>query len=68
MKDGDVDALYQTIDSVYDKTIDYQELSIQGYMNVMKDFNMVTIARKVEDTYQSLLAEPMNPTNGWLIS
>ncbi|MEK4509964.1 glycosyltransferase [Paenibacillus sp. FSL K6-2524] len=68
VKDGDVDALYQTIDSVYDKTIDYQELSIQGYMNVMKDFNMVTIARKVEDTYQSLLAEPMNPTNGWLIS
>jgi glycosyltransferase involved in cell wall biosynthesis len=59
VKDGDVDELYQTIQRVYDKSINHMELSIQGYTNVMNDFNMSTIARKVEYTYQSLLAKKL---------
>ncbi|MCL6459084.1 MAG: glycosyltransferase family 4 protein, partial [Gorillibacterium sp.] len=60
VKDGDVEELYQTIQRVYDKTVDYQELSKQGYRSVMKDFNMSTIAREVENTYRLLLARAMN--------
>lgn len=59
VKDGDVEELYQTIQRVYDKTVNHQELSTQGYTSVMKDFNMKTIARKVEDTYHLMLAHNM---------
>jgi glycosyltransferase involved in cell wall biosynthesis len=57
VKDGDVDELYRTIQRVYDKAVDYQELSNQGFASVMTDFNMKTIALKVEQTYRSLLAQ-----------
>ncbi|MFD0618978.1 glycosyltransferase [Paenibacillus sp. GCM10027629] len=56
VKDGDVEELYQTIQRVYDHHVNYQELSIQGHTSVMNDFNMNTIARKVENTYHLLLA------------
>ncbi|WP_438349492.1 glycosyltransferase [Paenibacillus sp. FA6] len=59
VKDGDVDELYQTIQRVYDKAINHKELSIQGYTNVINDFNMNTIARKVEYTYQLLMAKKL---------
>jgi glycosyltransferase involved in cell wall biosynthesis len=56
VKDGDVEELYQTIRSVYDREVEYEELSSQGYTNVMNDFNMSSIAKKVESTYRELLA------------
>jgi glycosyltransferase involved in cell wall biosynthesis len=56
VKDGDVEELYQTIQRVYDRRVDHQELSMSGYISVMKDFNMNTIARKVESSYSQLLA------------
>jgi len=56
VKDGDVEELYQTLQRVYDHHVDYQELSIQGHTSVMNDFNMSTIARKVENTYHLLLS------------
>lgn len=56
VKDGDVEALYQTIRLVYSKTVDYQELAERGYAAVMNEFNMNAIARKVETAYRSLLA------------
>ncbi|MNV88760.1 hypothetical protein D3C71_1829900 [compost metagenome] len=59
MKDGDVEELYQTIRRVYDRNVNHQELSIEGYSNVMNDFNMKTIARKVEHTYHLLLGRPL---------
>lgn len=59
VKDGDVDELYQAIQRVYYKAVDHQELSSQGYTSVMKDFNMSTIARKVEHTYQLLLEKKL---------
>ncbi len=59
VKDGDVDELYQTIQRVYYKAVDHQELSNQGYTSVMKDFNMSTIARKVEHTYKWLLEKKL---------
>jgi glycosyltransferase involved in cell wall biosynthesis len=59
VKDGDVEELYQTIQRVYDKSVNYQELSNQGYTSVMNDFNMQTIANKVEQTYHLLLAQPI---------
>lgn len=59
VKDGDVEELYQTIQRVYDKAVDHQELSSRGYASVMNDFNMSTIARKVESTYHLLLAKNM---------
>ncbi|GIO42636.1 glycosyltransferase [Paenibacillus apis] len=59
VRDGDVEALYETIRQVYDGKINYQELSIQGYANVMKDFNMATITRKVEETYSLLLVDSL---------
>ncbi|WP_141501957.1 glycosyltransferase [Paenibacillus luteus] len=55
VKDGDVEELYQTIQRVYDNQVNYEELSSRGYESVMKDFNMSTIARKVENTYRMLL-------------
>ncbi|OMF21244.1 hypothetical protein BK133_28655 [Paenibacillus sp. FSL H8-0548] len=61
VKDGDVEELYQTIQRVYDKTVDHQELAVSGYVSVMKDFNMNTIARKVESTYSQLLVSSMKP-------
>ncbi|NIK79537.1 glycosyltransferase involved in cell wall biosynthesis [Paenibacillus castaneae] len=59
VKDGDVEELYQTIRLVYDKAVDHQELSNEGYRSVMSDFNMSTIARKVESTYHLLLAQKL---------
>jgi len=59
VKDGDVEELYQTIQLVYDKRVNYQELSSQGHTSAMNDFNMNTIARKVENTYHLLLANQM---------
>lgn len=59
VKDGDVEELYQTIRRVYDKSVNHEELSSQGYASVMNDFNMQTIARKVESTYHLLLAQGM---------
>ncbi|WP_018755692.1 glycosyltransferase [Paenibacillus terrigena] len=59
VKDGDVEELYQTLQRVYDHHVNYQELSNQGHASVMNDFNMSTIARKVEHTYQALLANRM---------
>ncbi|WP_424767442.1 glycosyltransferase [Paenibacillus sp. sgz302251] len=59
VKDGDVEDLYETIQRVYDKAVNHQELSNQGYASVMNDFNMSTIARKVESTYYLLLAKNM---------
>ncbi|QJD87437.1 glycosyltransferase family 4 protein [Cohnella herbarum] len=59
VKDGDVEELYRTIRRVYDKGVNHQELSNEGYANVMNDFNMKAIARKVENTYHSLLARKM---------
>ncbi|OME80785.1 hypothetical protein BK120_19130 [Paenibacillus sp. FSL A5-0031] len=56
VKDGDVEELYQTMRSVYDGEVDYEELSSQGYASVMSDFNMSSIAKKVESTYRELLA------------
>ncbi|WP_419874796.1 glycosyltransferase [Candidatus Pristimantibacillus sp. PTI5] len=61
VKDGDVEELYQTIRRVYDGDVDYQELSDQGYASVMQNFNMSTIARKVESTYRRLLTPNMKP-------
>jgi glycosyltransferase involved in cell wall biosynthesis len=57
VKDGDVEELYQTIQRVYDNVVNHQELSRQGYASVMNDFNMKTIAQKVEHTYHLLLAQ-----------
>lgn len=57
VKDGDVEELYQTIQRVYDKSVNHHELATQGYTSVMKDFNMKTIAQKVEDTYHLMLAQ-----------
>lgn len=59
VKDGDVEELYETIRLVYEGAVDHQALSNQGYKSVMSDFNMGTIARKVEDTYRLLLAKKM---------
>lgn len=56
VKDGDVEALYRTIRLVYDRSVDYEEFADRGYASVMNDFNMNAIARKVEQTYRSLLA------------
>ncbi|WP_053372384.1 glycosyltransferase [Paenibacillus sp. FJAT-27812] len=61
VKDGDVDELYQTIQRVYDKNVDHQEMSNRGYTSVMNDFNMSTIAKKVESTYSRLLAPNVKP-------
>jgi glycosyltransferase involved in cell wall biosynthesis len=61
VKDGDVEELYQTIQRVYDKSVNYQELSSRGYTSVMKDFNMQTIARKVEYAYDLLLIQSLRP-------
>lgn len=59
VKDGDVEELYQTIQRVYDQVDNHQELSNMGYTSVMKDFNMNTIAQKVEQTYHLLLTQNM---------
>ncbi|TFE28178.1 glycosyltransferase [Cohnella luojiensis] len=64
VKDGDVDELYRTIRSVYDKAVNHQELSNQGYASVMRDFNMRTIAAKVEQTYHSLLTRNLKSEAG----
>ncbi|WP_152393669.1 glycosyltransferase [Paenibacillus guangzhouensis] len=56
VKDGDVEELYQILQRVYDHQVNYQEISNLGHTSVMSDFNMSTIARKVEKTYQALLA------------
>ncbi len=60
VKDGNVEELYRTIRSVYDKTVDHQGMSSQGYASVMNDFNMRTIAKKVEQTYHSLTVLKLN--------
>jgi len=59
VKDGDVEALYRTIRSVYDKKVDYEGLSDRAYTSVLQEFNMRTIAGKVETTYRSLLARSL---------
>ncbi|WP_169088055.1 glycosyltransferase [Paenibacillus sp. PL91] len=64
VKDGDVDELYQTIQRVYDKNVDHQEMSSRGYASVMNDFNMSTIAKKVESTYSRLLAHMKSEAAG----
>lgn len=61
VKDGDVEELYQAIRRVYDGETDHQAMSNQGYESVMKDFNMSTIARKVEHTYRKLLTPSLKP-------
>lgn len=61
VKDGDVEELYQTIQKVYDNRVNYQELASKGHASVMNDFNMDTIARKVEDTYHTLLTNHLKP-------
>jgi len=61
VKDGDVVALYEAIRLVYDKSVDYENLSGQGYAGVMNEFHMKTVAGKVEQVYQSLLAGNLRP-------
>ena len=53
--DGNVDALSEAIRSIYDGRVNHEELASSGYRNVMREFHMKTIARKVEQSYETLL-------------
>ncbi|TVY01253.1 glycosyltransferase [Cohnella terricola] len=64
VKDGDAEELCSTIARFYDKSVDYEELSNQGYTGVLNNFNMNAIARHVEDAYDLMRAYQAEPVMG----
>ncbi|WP_040951879.1 glycosyltransferase family 4 protein [Gorillibacterium massiliense] len=59
VKDGDVKELSRVLAGFYDRQVEYDRLAQEGFHHVMTDFNMSAIARKVEELYRQLLAEPV---------